>query len=451
MKNRHQGLLRLYTAEFSFVSRIFDAALIWCSLVFVRHILEIPTVADYEYASLLAIAFYFFIAELCSVYRSTRLENYGDVFGKIFLAWIIVCALMIVTAVVTKTSFNYSRLIIFSWFALAPCLLFLERLCTLVVLRYLRSHSSNTRSYVILGHAHSADILPQQIEKLSWTGLVYLGTYEDLDALLIDMQTKTIDYVFVAYATTEQNKINAATKSLGNSTASIYLIPDVLLADLLGSQWIMLGNTPLIILNDHPFYGGVWTLKKLEDLILGSIILVLISPLMLLIALLIKLTSPGPVLFKQRRHGLNGEIIKVYKFRTMTTLDDGNVVVQATKNDPRITPIGKILRRTSLDELPQFLNVLQGSMSIVGPRPHALSHNEHYRSLIDSYMQRHKVKPGITGWAQVNGFRGETDTLEKMQARVDFDLYYINHWTLALDLKIIMLTILNGFTSKTAY
>ena len=451
MNNRHHGILRQYTSEFSFVSRIFDAVLIWCGLLIVQHFLKITTVADYEYAGLLAVMFYFFIAELCSVYRSSRLENYGDVFGKIFLAWAIVCSLLIIAAVITKTSVNYSRLIIFSWFALVPCLLSFERLCTLIVLRYLRAHSSNTRSYVVLGNAPSADKLPLQIDKLAWTGLVSVGRYDDLETLLQDMQTKTIDYVFVAYATTEQDKINAAIKALGNSTASIYLLPDVLLADLLGSQWVMLGNTPLIILNDHPFYGGIWTLKKLEDLILGSIILILISPLMLLIALAIKLTSPGPVLFKQRRHGLNGEIIKVYKFRTMTTLDDGDVVVQATKDDARITAIGKFLRRTSLDELPQFFNVLQGSMSIVGPRPHALAHNEHYRTLIDSYMQRHKVKPGITGWAQVNGFRGETDTLEKMQARVDFDLYYINHWTLGLDLKIIMLTILNGFSGKTAY
>jgi len=451
MNKSNHGLLRPYTAEFSFAGRIFDAALIWCSLAVVQHFLKITTVADYEYAGLLAVIFYFFVAELCSVYRSSRLENYGDVFGKIFLAWIIVCALLIITAVITKTSFNYSRLIMFSWFTLTPCLLSSERLCTLVVLRYLRAHSSNTRAYVILGNAPSALKLPEQIQKLSWTGLVSQGNYDDLDTLLVDMQTKTIDYVFIAYSTTEQDKINAAVKALGNSTASVYLVPDLLLADLLGSQWVMLGNTPLIILNDHPFYGGIWTLKKLEDMILGSLILVLISPLMLLIVLVIKLTSPGPALFKQRRHGLNGEIIKIYKFRTMSTLDDGDVVIQATKDDARITPIGKILRRTSLDELPQFINVLQGSMSIVGPRPHALSHNEHYRELIDSYMQRHKVKPGITGWAQVNGFRGETDTLEKMQARVDFDLYYINHWSLGLDLKIIMLTVFNGFSGKTAY
>jgi putative colanic acid biosynthesis UDP-glucose lipid carrier transferase len=172
---------------------------------------------------------------------------------------------------------------------------------------------------------------------------------------------------------------------------------------------------------------------------------------MMVIAIGVKLSSPGPVLFKQRRYGLNGETIQVLKFRTMTTQDDGDVVVQAKKDDQRVTPFGKFLRKTSLDELPQFLNVLQGSMSIVGPRPHAISHNEHYRKLINGYMLRHKVKPGITGWAQVNGFRGETETLDKMKSRIDYDLYYINHWSIWFDLKIIVMTVINGFTGKTAY
>ena len=172
---------------------------------------------------------------------------------------------------------------------------------------------------------------------------------------------------------------------------------------------------------------------------------------MLLIAIAIKLGSKGPVLFKQRRYGLNGEVIHVLKFRTMKTLDDGAVVVQASKDDPRITSLGRFLRKTSLDELPQFWNVLQGAMSIVGPRPHAIAHNEEYRQLIEGYMLRHKVKPGITGWAQVNGFRGETETLDKMQSRVEYDLFYINNWTLTFDLKIIGLTILKGFINKSAY
>jgi putative colanic acid biosynthesis UDP-glucose lipid carrier transferase len=172
---------------------------------------------------------------------------------------------------------------------------------------------------------------------------------------------------------------------------------------------------------------------------------------MLLIAIAIKLDSKGPVLFKQRRYGLNGEVIQVLKFRTMKTLDDGVMVVQASKDDPRITTLGRFLRKTSLDELPQFWNVLQGNMSIVGPRPHAVAHNEEYRQLIEGYMLRHKVKPGITGWAQVNGFRGETETLDKMQSRVEYDLFYINHWSLAFDLKIIGLTIIKGFINKSAY
>jgi putative colanic acid biosynthesis UDP-glucose lipid carrier transferase len=255
----------------------------------------------------------------------------------------------------------------------------------------------------------------------------------------------------LCYDSHEQDKIIAAIHALNNSTASIYLVPDLLLSDLHGSRWIMLGDTPLIVINDHPFYGGRWVLKKSEDLILGLLIFTLILPLMLLIAIAVKLSSPGPILFKQRRHGLNGEVIKVLKFRTMTSLDDGDIVIQATEQDPRVTKVGKFLRQYSLDELPQFINVLKGEMSIVGPRPHALAHNEHYRQLIGSYMQRHKVKPGITGWAQAHGLRGETDTIEKMKKRVDYDLYYINHWSIGLDLKIIFLTIINGFKSKSAY
>jgi len=284
-----------------------------------------------------------------------------------------------------------------------------------------------------------------------YPGLQLVGKYDDLPTLLAQMESQSIDYIFLCYPGDAQEKIIAAITALNDSTASTYLVPNLLQSDLLGSRWIMLGNTPLIVINDHPFYGGWWLLKKMEDIVLGALILLLILPIMLVIALVIKLTSPGPVLFKQRRHGLNGEVIKVYKFRTMTALDDGDIVVQASKNDPRITSIGKFLRRYSLDELPQFINVLQGTMSIVGPRPHAVAHNEYYRALINGYMQRHKVKPGITGWAQVNGLRGETDTIDKMQARVEYDTYYINHWSIGFDLKIILLTILTGANDKSAY
>ncbi|PLO77418.1 undecaprenyl-phosphate glucose phosphotransferase, partial [Klebsiella quasipneumoniae] len=170
--------------------------------------------------------------------------------------------------------------------------------------------------------------------------------------------------------------------------------------------------------------------KRIEDIVISSIILLFISPILLIIACLIKLTSPGPIIFKQTRYGMDGKPIKVWKFRSMSVMENDNKVIQATKNDIRITKIGRLLRRTSLDELPQFFNVLFGGMSIVGPRPHAVAHNEQYRNLIEGYMLRHKVKPGITGWAQINGWRGETDTLEKMEKRVEFDLEYIREWSI---------------------
>jgi putative colanic acid biosynthesis UDP-glucose lipid carrier transferase len=182
-------------------------------------------------------------------------------------------------------------------------------------------------------------------------------------------------------------------------------------------------------------------IKRTSDLVLASLILVLLTPLMLMIALAVRITSPGPIIFRQRRYGLYGEEIKVYKFRSMKVAEDGDTVVQARKDDQRVTPIGAFLRRTSLDELPQFVNVLQGRMSIVGPRPHAVAHNEQYRKLIKGYMLRHKVKPGITGWAQVNGLRGETATLDRMEARIQHDLDYLRNWSVWLDLWIILKTV----------
>jgi putative colanic acid biosynthesis UDP-glucose lipid carrier transferase len=221
----------------------------------------------------------------------------------------------------------------------------------------------------------------------------------------------------------------------------VYVVPDIFLFDLIQARIDHVNGLPVLAVCETPFYGVNGIVKRISDLVLASLILVLIAPALAAIALGVKLTSPGPVIFRQRRYGLDGREIVVYKFRTMTVTEDGPVVAQATKNDSRVTPLGAILRRTSLDELPQFVNVLQGRMSIVGPRPHAVAHNEMYRKLIKSYMIRHKVRPGITGWAQVNGLRGETDTVEKMRARVEYDLDYLRNWSLGLDLKIILKTV----------
>lgn len=444
---------RGFQPELAFVSRMLDAGIILLSIFILRNYFQVePNNRQlYVLPALLAIIFYFLAAESLSLYRSFRLATHSEIAKKIILSWGAATILLFLIALATKSSTEYSRRTMGSWFILCPVFLILGHFCLQSILRRVRNQEKNQHSYAILGEKDSTKNLPDKIGQLPWTGLRLVGLYDSLPTLLADLKTQSIDYVFLNYGSHEQNKIVSAISALNDSTASIYLIPDLLLSDLLGSRWIMLGNTPLIVINDHPFYGGWWALKKIEDLLLGFLILLLILPVMLIIALAIKLNSPGPILFKQRRHGLNGEVIKVYKFRTMTSLDDGDVIVQATREDQRITKVGKFLRRHSLDELPQFFNVLQGSMSIVGPRPHALVHNEYYRQLIDGYMQRHKVKPGITGWAQVNGFRGETDTIEKMKGRIDYDLYYINHWSLGLDLKIIFLTVLNSFSGKTAY
>jgi putative colanic acid biosynthesis UDP-glucose lipid carrier transferase len=236
-----------------------------------------------------------------------------------------------------------------------------------------------------------------------------------------------------------------------DTTASVYIIPNFFMYNLINARWQNVGSIQTLSVYDTPFQGGSEILKRLEDVVMSILILTLIAIPMLIISAAVKLTSPGPVIFKQNRYGLDGKKITIYKFRSMTSMDNGDVVKQATKNDARITPLGAFLRKTSLDELPQFINVLQGSMSIVGPRPHAVAHNEQYRKLVEGYMLRHKVRPGITGLAQVNGLRGETETINKMVKRVEYDLEYIHRWTVWLDIKIILKTIFNGFRNKNAY
>jgi putative colanic acid biosynthesis UDP-glucose lipid carrier transferase len=220
---------------------------------------------------------------------------------------------------------------------------------------------------------------------------------------------------------------------------------------LLNSGQTSVLGLPALDISVSPMVGFNVIVKWFEDKCLSVAIILLISPVLLIIAAAIKLTSKGPVIFKQKRHGWNGKIITIFKFRTMYYSTESDGVKQATIADTRVTPLGAFLRRTSLDELPQFFNVLFGDMSIVGPRPHAVEHNQEYMQRIDSYMLRHKVKPGVTGWAQVNGLRGETDTVDKMIARVDHDLYYIENWSLWFDLSIIAKTIVTGFINKNAY
>lgn len=275
-----------------------------------------------------------------------------------------------------------------------------------------------------------------------------LGTLRELPAYV---KQHRIDHIYISLPMASQPRILQLLDDLRDTTSSIYFVPDIFLTDLIQGHMESLDGVPLVSVCETPFTGLNGIIKRCSDIVLAAVILLLVSPLMIAIAVGVKLSSPGPVLFRQRRYGLDGRDIVVYKFRSMTVCEDGATIRQATRNDQRVTPLGSFLRRTSLDELPQFINVLQGRMSVVGPRPHAVAHNEQYRKLIKGYMIRHKVKPGITGWAQVNGCRGETEKLEKMQARIDFDLEYLRHWSLKLDLMIVARTVLIVLRDRHAY
>ena len=275
-----------------------------------------------------------------------------------------------------------------------------------------------------------------------------LGKLAELPAFVRDNR---ISLIYLSLPMASQPRILQVLEGLQDTTASIYFVPDMFITDLIQGRTGSVYGMPVISVCDTPFRGVNGIVKRLSDIVLSLLILTLIAPLMLVIAVAVKLESRGPLIFKQRRYGLEGNEIVVYKFRSMNVTEDGNTIRQAEKNDARNTRVGGYLRRTSMDELPQFINVLQGRMSIVGPRPHAVAHNEMYRKLTRGYMVRHKVKPGITGWAQVNGFRGETRDLERMKGRVDHDLDYLRNWSLQLDLKIILKTIVIVFKDQAAY
>jgi putative colanic acid biosynthesis UDP-glucose lipid carrier transferase len=275
-----------------------------------------------------------------------------------------------------------------------------------------------------------------------------IGTMAELPAYA---RRHNISTIFISQPISAQPRIRKLLDDLQDTTASIYFLPDIYVFDLIQARFDNVAGVPVVAICETPFTGMNSMVKRASDIVLATIIQILLLPVMLGVAIAIKATSPGPIIFKQRRYGLDGEEIIVYKFRSMCVAEDGAQVTQATKDDKRVTKIGAFLRRNSLDELPQFFNVLQGRMSIVGPRPHAVAHNELYRKQIKGYMLRHKVRPGITGWAQVNGFRGETDTLDKMEARISYDLDYLRRWSLALDLWIIVLTIKVALQRDNAY
>jgi len=355
------------------------------------------------------------------------------------------------------------------WLVLAWVLCLLAHAAFRLLIMRPSQGKDGLRRVLIVGTTASGLMLAQRIASNTQLGLRLIGFVEDraetrlpqvppgkvlgqIGALVRIVQQQQIHRVYVSLPMSSQDRILDLTEALKDSTASLYFVPDLSIFDLIQARVDHLAGLPVLVVCDSPFVGLNKFIKRSEDLLLASLILLLIWPLLLLLALAVKLTSPGPVIFVQRRYGIDGQSIEVFKFRSMTVMEDGETSLQqAHKGDARLSPIGAFIRRTSLDELPQFFNVLLGSMSIVGPRPHPFALNELYRSQIRGYMQRHKVKPGITGWAQVNGCRGETAGVEPMRRRIEFDLDYLRNWSLWGDLKIVLLTVWVVLRDPNAY
>ena len=402
------------------------------------------------------------------VYRSWRSGAFVFMAVRILAAWITVLVTLVVLMYVLRIGQDISRIWFGTWVLLtAATMLGVVRLTTYGVLRAMRRKGFNTKRVVIYGAGRLGLELLRKVRDADWTGFQVVALFDDDGSLGddrfhgIDIFTQTtrlsslvleqdVDEVWVTLPLLAEKRIREIQNDLQHHSARIRLVLDMSSFLLLNHAVSDVMGTPTLDLTASPMQGGNRVVKAVEDYLLATIILVAIAPLMLLIALGIMATSRGPVFFVQKRHGQDGREISVYKFRTMVT-DKPVGLAQATRDDQRVTPFGRILRCTSLDELPQFINVLQGRMSIVGPRPHPIHLNRYYKDRLERYMMRHKIKPGITGWAQVNGYRGETDTLEKMEKRLEFDLYYMEHWSLWFDLRILAMTLTRGFVHHNAY
>jgi putative colanic acid biosynthesis UDP-glucose lipid carrier transferase len=388
------------------------------------------------------------------VYRMWPGGSLAAMVGRVTLGWLISWVSLIVLLMLTKTNESFSRTWLVSWLLVSVVTLGLGRVLSFLLMARMRRSGYQHKRVLLVGDTQLIETIKNRVHNATWSGYDIVGTLDsaNFDALAQSDAALRPDEIWIGLGLADHALLDGLMKALQQSVANIRLVPDLMMYQILNHGMSVTLGIPMVDLSVSPMFGGRVLMKAALDYTVGGVILVLISPLMLTIALMVKLSSTGPVLFRQKRHGWNGEEIWVYKFRSMVVhASSDQHVAQAQRDDPRITRIGKFLRKTSLDELPQFINVMQGRMSVVGPRPHALSHNIAYMKLIPHYALRHKVKPGITGWAQICGYRGETETLDKMEGRIKHDIYYLEHWSLWLDLKIIFLTPIAIIQSKNAY
>lgn len=454
---------RRNNGEMPMVRKLLDVAIVGFSLYFAVTIYSEATWDNrYQTGAMLAVMTFFLMAELSGLYRSWRGLGLIAELMRVGMVWLGTLLVLLLTAYALKITGELSRVALGLWFILVPVLLGSWR----VLVYLLRRSEQFAHSAAIAGADDTGVRLADILGDSNEFGYQLEGFYDDRDAgrisfkgekkggfsdLVQRAKTGDVDTVYITLPIMAEERIRHLIEELSDTTASVYMVPDFFISNVLQGRWSSINEMEVVSVYETPFSGVDGLGKRLQDVFFSLSILAVTALPMLLIAVGIKLTSPGSVLFKQRRYGLDGKDICVWKFRSMRVSEDGEVVKQAQRGDSRITPFGAFLRRTSLDELPQFFNVFLGEMSIIGPRPHAVAHNELYRELIKGYMLRHKVKPGITGWAQINGWRGETEDVNKMKRRVEHDLWYIRNWSFWLDMKIFFITLYRGFTGKQAY
>ncbi|MBL8891736.1 MAG: undecaprenyl-phosphate glucose phosphotransferase [Planctomycetaceae bacterium] len=419
---------------------------------------------------LVATGLFMIVAEFFGLYRDWSSVNFGKEAGCSILAWTVTVVLLMAIGQYSVYTREFRAEALAVWYLVAPVIALALRITYRSIRKMLLQRGIGLKKYAVVGCNPLGLDLVKGISQSEAFHLQFHGFYEDRDAirtqaavnkmpelagrvedLIKEVKENRVQVVFISLPMRAEARIQKILAQLADSTASVYIVPDLFVFQLMHSRWTNVQGLPVVSVFENPFYGVDGVFKRGVDLIVGAIALALAAIPMLIVAGAVKLTSKGPVFFKQKRYGLDGKPIDVWKFRSMTVCENGAKVVQATKNDSRLTPIGGFLRKTSLDELPQLFNVLNGTMSLVGPRPHANAHNEFYRTQISGYMLRHKVKPGITGLAQVSGCRGETDTLDKMETRIRFDHQYIREWSLLMDLKIMLKTMFVVLKRENAY
>ena len=451
---------RLNASYISILQRFCDVIAIYSGLYFIFKVNNLVIDHQVMLMFLSMVSFFQLIGGLTDFYRSWRgISLFNELvtcFKNVFFS---ICLLL--PFILFYKNINF--IIIFQYFCTVICLIAIFRIAIRFIYALFFKFFNKSGNVIVFGDSDKAFKIFADLKKSEWIGFNPIGIYsfkEKFDQFTFDgsflealqvIESQDVNKVYIVINQENIHQVDQLLKLLSDTTCSTVIVPELFSYDFLYSRVEDINGIPIIPIIDTRINGINIFLKRVEDIFFATSILLLISPILLVISIAIKLNSKGPIFFKQIRYGLNGKPILVYKFRTMSVMENGPEVKQAVKNDPRVTRVGGFLRKTSLDELPQFLNVILGNMSVVGPRPHAVAHNEEYRKLISGYMLRHKVKPGITGLAQIRGWRGETDTLNKMEKRIDCDLEYIRTWSLLLDIKIIFLTIFKGFINKAAY